>query len=1028
MKTRSPWLLPLVLAWPLLATADDGPPGFRVAEGFEVAEFAGPEIANDIYRMTVDPRGRIVVAGRGYIRILADDDGDGRADRAIPFADEPRDGAMGMLWEDDSLLVVGEGGLRRLRDADGDDRADGPSELIREVKTGGEHDAHAIRRGPDGWLYLLCGNFTGIDASWATLPTSPIREPVAGCVVRFPPDFAGSEIVADGFRNAYGFDFNPDGDLFTYDSDNERCVSLPWYEPTRFYHVVPGGHHGWLAPQVTETWRLPSDLPDVVPPVATLGRGSPTGVVCYRHTQFPERYRGGFFALDWTFGRVVFLRPTPEGSTYRAEPETFLQSVGDEGFAPTDAVVHPTTGDLYISIGGRGTRGAVYRVRFRQAGPAGEPLPIRPRRLDADVDWAALAQGTDPRARLDALVNLRRHRARFGADAIRSAIRANWDASDRGLRQAAAELIATLDEAGLRPLQAAARSPRSSATLALGMTRSERGEAISLARPILADRALPEETRLAAVRALQIAFGDVGDPARKGTVWEGYTPRAGRLLGIRELPDSDRELVLATLRDVLREGPGGRLEREVLRTLGLSSDSDPSTLDRVVAGLPSDSDPLDDLHRLIVASRLTAERSAATTAHIAGALLDLDRKLDERGAQRDRNWPLRVVELHTRLAEKDPRLNEALVEHRDFGRAGHAVFARSPGIGARERGRAQHRLRRRALADPDFPWDAETVGFLVAEEREDRQVLRRLWGRAGLDAAIVMELALAPEEEDRPKYVDGLTILPLDEVSLALSALDDLDAAAIALAFLGIWPLPEGRDDAEELAALVSLLGRLRGVPGNEGLRGRVVSRLRRLTGSKLEDADPRAWAEAVARARPALAARLANPDGVDLDAWEARSKRIAWDAGEPGRGRAVFQRASCAACHSGGSAVGPDLRGVAGRFGRDELLDAVLRPGRDVPDRYRSTLVATPDGKVYQGMVIYEAVDGLILQTGASTTVRLSADQLAERRAADGSLMPAGLLDGLSDAEVADLFAYLKDLGRTESLPGAPGAGKTPR
>jgi hypothetical protein len=30
-------------------------------------------------------------------------------------------------------------------------------------KTGGEHSAHAIRRGPDGWLYVLCGNNTGID-------------------------------------------------------------------------------------------------------------------------------------------------------------------------------------------------------------------------------------------------------------------------------------------------------------------------------------------------------------------------------------------------------------------------------------------------------------------------------------------------------------------------------------------------------------------------------------------------------------------------------------------------------------------------------------------------------------------------------------------------------------------------------------------------------------------------------------------------------------------------------------------------
>ena len=118
-------------------------------------------------------------------------------------------------------------------------------------------------------------------------PTSPIREPVAGCLLRFTPDLKQSEIVADGFRNAYDFDFNPDGELFTYDSDNERCVALPWYEPTRFYHVIPGGRHGWLSPQRGTFWRMPPYFADVVAPLATLERGSPTGCVCYRHVQFP---------------------------------------------------------------------------------------------------------------------------------------------------------------------------------------------------------------------------------------------------------------------------------------------------------------------------------------------------------------------------------------------------------------------------------------------------------------------------------------------------------------------------------------------------------------------------------------------------------------------------------------------------------------------------------------------------------------------------------------------------------------------
>ena len=78
----------LVLALPGLACADDKL-GLRVPPGFEVTEFADSKLANDIYRMTLDPRGRVVVSGRGYIRILVDDDDDGKADRAIEFADGP---------------------------------------------------------------------------------------------------------------------------------------------------------------------------------------------------------------------------------------------------------------------------------------------------------------------------------------------------------------------------------------------------------------------------------------------------------------------------------------------------------------------------------------------------------------------------------------------------------------------------------------------------------------------------------------------------------------------------------------------------------------------------------------------------------------------------------------------------------------------------------------------------------------------------------------------------------------------------
>src|SRR6266478_6391021 len=128
-------ILFVVLVPGMVRSAENSQLGLRVPTGFEVTEFADSKLANDIFSMILDPRGRVVVSGRGYIRILVDGDNDGRADRAIDFANAPKDGAQGLFWEGSSFYVMGDGGLRRFRVKDGD-RPDGPTTLIRAMKTG----------------------------------------------------------------------------------------------------------------------------------------------------------------------------------------------------------------------------------------------------------------------------------------------------------------------------------------------------------------------------------------------------------------------------------------------------------------------------------------------------------------------------------------------------------------------------------------------------------------------------------------------------------------------------------------------------------------------------------------------------------------------------------------------------------------------------------------------------------------------------------------------------------------------------
>lgn len=317
---------------------------------------------------------------------------------------------MGLCYVGDDLLITADHWLSRYRDADGDGKADGPPERIVPLATA-EHGGHAIRKGPDGWLYVIAGNDAGIDARHVGSAESPVAKPVAGGILRLSPDLKTCEVVAHGFRNPYDFDFNARGDIFTYDSDCERDENLPWYTPTRAFHVAEGGHHGWRLKGYQRSFPRSPDLFDAIPPLADLGRGSPTGVVCYRHTRFPARYRDGLFLADWTFGKVYFLPLDPTPEAYRTRPEIFLEPIGGEGFAPTDLCISPE-GDLLVSIGGRKTRGAVYRVTPEaKAGAPGEPATDldrvfkAPQPLDAwsRDRWVPIARRLGPEPFLEAM-------------------------------------------------------------------------------------------------------------------------------------------------------------------------------------------------------------------------------------------------------------------------------------------------------------------------------------------------------------------------------------------------------------------------------------------------------------------------------------------------------------------------------------------------------------------------------------------------------------------------------------------------
>ncbi len=73
----------------------------------------------------------------------------------------------------------------------------------------------------------------------------------------------------------------------------------------------------------------------------------------------------------------------------------------------------------------------------------------------------------------------------------------------------------------------------------------------------------------------------------------------------------------------------------------------------------------------------------------------------------------------------------------------------------------------------------------------------------------------------------------------------------------------------------------------------------------------------------------------------------------------------------------------------------------------YQMTIVQKKDGQVINGIVSRETPQTITLRTPTEDLIVQKSD-IARRKASGTSIMPEGLLDGLSDNDTRDLLAYL--------------------
>ena len=136
---------------------------------------------------------------------------------------------------------------------------------------------------------------------------------------------------------------------------------------------------------------------------------------------------------------------------------------------------------------------------------------------------------------------------------------------------------------------------------------------------------------------------------------------------------------------------------------------------------------------------------------------------------------------------------------------------------------------------------------------------------------------------------------------------------------------------------------------------------------------------------------------------------------GDARRGQSVFNgsKAACSSCHEVGylgGDLGPDLSRIGQIRSERDLLESMVFPSASFVRSYEPVVIETKSGEIHNGVLREDAQDEVMLVTGAESRVRLARTEIAEIRPGTVSVMPSGLDQLLSEQELADLLAFLKE------------------
>jgi putative membrane-bound dehydrogenase-like protein len=980
---------------PLARVADDSIPAplspeesmarMHLPEGFNVKLVAAePQISTPL-AMAFDERSRLWVLdsvdypnkvlpeGKGHdrIKILQDQDGDGRVETVKVFA-EGLNIPTGIVLAEGGAIVVNTPDILLLRDTDGDDVADERRVLFTGL---GRFDTHAVASnlfyGHDNWIWGTVG-YSGL-----SVKVGEKTHTMKMGLFRFRPDGSDFEVMTATDNNTWGLGFTSAGDVVASTANRHHSWFLA--VPNRAFESVRGWHAAGSHYNADHHRSHPLELP----PRQWDHAGSFTSAcnaTVYAAAQFPAPYpERTMFVCEPTIHLIHNNLLVREGSNLVARDGWNLMASDDPWCGPTQALVGPDGAVWFIDLYSyvmlhnkpdeprekHGTGNAwltglrdleharIYRIVYGRGESAARtslheasPEQLLSAMGDDNLHWRLMAQRLlVERAQLDVIPQLI---ALVAGDSPRAAQHALYtlaglDALTKAPQQSMPALVSGLQHADPGVQRAALAA----------LPRSEQGAELILRNGLLEgnDPFVRREALLALAECPAVEQGGpavatvLAQPENSGDRW---IPLAATSAAARNAVS----FLLAAL--------DANVEQQKVAAMGNAA--------RVVAEHLARTQSPAQASALLVALS-TYDASAVTSAILQGLVAGWPQELPLA-------LPPQQVDRLAAWLEKLPASSQldllTLAQRSQFGERMEQAA-----------GELKESLAKAISADTGD------------QERIDAAHSLILLAPQGESIALVLD-QITPKAS--PQLTEGL-----------LQSLGEGESAEIATAILERWETltPAGRH------AAIGLL--LRRTPWTQAFLASLDQHpdwLRDMTVDQRQQLLRHPDAQLAATAKQILerGGQIPNPDRQKvIDSLAG----LVETTGDATAGRAVFEK-QCAKCHRHGNlgaAIAPDLTGIAARKKAEILID-VLDPNRSVEGNYRLYTVTTDDGRVVQGLLAAEtqtAVELIDAEAKRQVVLRENIDQLVAGKL---SLMPEGF-EKLPPTELSDLLTFLTQRGK---------------